>query len=345
MLGVITISFFTNITVFSRADGEIVSYHPVTQIDFEGQGILKSVNVKEGALIEKGQVLATIDTKKFEDSLNIAMKQEESTENKIIALESLLEEESSSDHQLFKLKPLYEDELRNYKNILEINKYELDIFSKLVNLKVVPDLSDDSIKHKMLKNKKDMIKTKYLFASRIIFEIEKYKEQLFITKNLISQYKHIIKVSTLRSPVSGIVRKIFIKKPGKYILEGDKFSELIESSEDKYKIQLKVPADEIGQINKNSKIILRVNTYDHSVFGTLNARIEEISIDTIERSREEKYYIIYAIPFQNHFDLNGHKFNLKYGMTLYATIERGNVSAFHYFMSPIIKSFHEIGTL
>ncbi len=354
-LTLITISFFIKVEVFTRAQGEIVPFTPPVYSDFTEDGIIQNVTVSEGDVVEKGQVIAELNNKELKINLDILSRKKEKVEKKIDVLSSLLKKQGGRDVKLdgdalsmqverfLLIRRNYDESIRNLEDLIAVDSKKNDAMLSLVQKNAAGSMLTIDSMQKLLRDKKDLLKVKKEFEERIVFEIERYDEMLRDIENNIQLYMHYIERSYVRAPVSGVVRFVSHPQEGAFVRRGDNFAEIIESSSRQFKIKLNVSAKKIGMIQADTHVRMRLDTYDHAIFGILSGTINSVSVDRVNEEGDELYYRVEVIPDQNFLESNGKKYPLKYGMTLYGTIERGNVSLISYLLKPVIKHFHEIG--
>ncbi|PJE78689.1 Hemolysin secretion protein D, chromosomal [invertebrate metagenome] len=349
-------SLYIPIEVFTRAEGEVVPFHPLSHADFPDDGVLLTIRIEEGSYVEKGAVIAELDNREMKLNLQILHEKQQQMEKKLALLNGLLDEQLDNDtidevafndqiQRFVTLQKNYRDNVDNLESLVNLDTKKNAAMQQLVKKNVAGALQADDSMQKLLRNKKDLLKARKEFEERIIFDIERYEERQRDIVNTIQLNKLYIEKTLVFAPVSGIVRHIYYPAEGSFVSQGDKFADIIESSDSPFKIRLFVAPSDIGMIEENDDVVIRVDTYDHSVFGTIEGKISQISLDRTHEHRNERFYRIMVTPHITHLSKGGEAHSLKYGMTLYATIERGTVSLMSYLMKPVIKHFHEVGHL
>ncbi|MFK0570661.1 HlyD family efflux transporter periplasmic adaptor subunit [Endozoicomonas sp.] len=353
-LTLVLISTFVEVEVFTRADGEVSSYSAPAHADFSDDGVIQRIYVTEGDFIEQGDVLVELDNEEQKINLDIFTEKQQRLEKKLDILNALLEEQQldrmadstqleTQVSRFVLISNNYHDSLKNLQALVAIDSQKNQAITALVEKKAAGSMQTMDSTHKVLRSRKDLLKVKKEFEERIVFEIERYEEQLREVSNSIRLYEYYIERSYIRSPVSGVVRQVHYSQEGKFINQGDTFAEIIEDTPKPYKITLNVSASDIGMIKVDTDVRLRLDAYDHTIFGYLDGTISRISVDRLEESGHDLFYRVEVVPDRAFLKYRDEQFPLKYGMTLYGTIERGRVSLISYLMSPVIKHFHEIG--
>ncbi|MGB1272116.1 MAG: HlyD family efflux transporter periplasmic adaptor subunit, partial [Endozoicomonas sp.] len=330
-LVLLVVSLFAQVEVFTRANGEVTSFTAPAHADFSEDGVIRKIHFSEGELVSKGAILAELDNEEQKINLDIFLDKKARTEKKLRILQALLDEEqlelSVDGHRLEKqverfllISSNYQDSVRNLEELVAIDQRKKQAMEALVSKNAAGSMLTVESIQKMLRDRKDLLKVKKEFEERIVFEIERYEELLSDVNNSIRLYKHYIEQSYVRAPVSGVVRHVYFSQEGKFISRGDTFAEIIEDTPQPYKITLNVPASEIGMIKTDTDVRMRLDTYDHTIFGFLEGTISRISVDRLEEEGNDFYYRVEVIPDRHYLESRDRRFPLKYGMTLYGTI-------------------------
>ncbi|WP_316353130.1 HlyD family efflux transporter periplasmic adaptor subunit [Candidatus Trichorickettsia mobilis] len=351
----IVISNFIYIEIFSRAQGEVVPYNSIAKADFFEAGIISKISVQEGDHVNEGQVLAELDAQEYSLQTKLLSDKIQYITHKIDLLKGLLVDQQkiiiNNENKVLgqsnfdELRENYIDQIKNFQDLLAADAREYDVVQALIAKGSLAKMTDITIKQRVLKDEQSLVKAIKDFEEKIIFEMEKYIEQKQDLENNLKIYQVYLERSTLKAPANGVIEKIYFEQDGQYAAKGATFADIIEDTTAKFKIQLKVSTDKIGKIHENAPVYIRVNTYDHGIFGTIMGKIINISINATEVTQSEKFYLIDVLPEKPYLTYKNKTYPLKYGMSLYGTIGRGKVSAFAYFMKPVIESFNDIGAL
>ncbi|WP_299733584.1 HlyD family efflux transporter periplasmic adaptor subunit [uncultured Endozoicomonas sp.] len=355
------ISTFLEVEVFTRADGEVSSFLPPAHVDFADDGMIQHIYSSEGDFVKKGEILVELDHAEQKINLEILTGKAQLLDKKIAILNALLDEQaldgfddlepgSEREEKLarqverfLQISNNYYESLQNLRELVAIDNQKSQAILSLFNRKAVSSVQSMDATQKVLRSRKDLLKVKKDFEERIVFEIERYEEQRREVLSSIRLYQYYLERSYIRSPVNGVVRHVNFSQEGKFISQGDTFAEIIEDTPQPFKITLKVSAKDIGMIQAEKEVRLLLDAYDHTVFGYLDGVISHVSVDRLEESGNEFFYRVEVVPKQSYLEYKEQRFPLKYGMTLFGTIERGRISLISYLMSPVIKHFHQIG--
>lgn len=161
-------------------------------------------------------------------------------------------------------------------------------------------------------------------------EISRLKET---KKNL----EDIINRTVIRSPVSGVVKELFVHTLGSSIQAS---AELLTIVPDNYEMvaEVKIRPEEIAKLHIGQVVKLKVTAFDYSIYGDLEGKITFISPDTItDKESGEDFYVIHVKTKVNYLN-NNEKYKIKVGMMVNADVLVGKKSIMSFLLKPILKS-------
>lgn len=97
------------------------------------------------------------------------------------------------------------------------------------------------------------------------------------------------------------------------------------------------PAD-IAFLRPGQKAMVKISAYDFSIYGGLEAKVEQISADTILNAKDESFYKVKLRTNRNAIRYQGEKLPIIPGMTATVDILTGHKSVLDYLLKPILKA-------
>lgn len=182
----------------------------------------------------------------------------------------------------------------------------------------------------------------------------KASEELQKTASLINKFEakligeeDRVAKTTIISPVDGIIKQLNFNTIGGVVQSGMDLVEIVPES-DILLIEAKIDPKDIAFINPSLKAIVKITAYDFSIYGGLDAKIVEISADTIvdKESKEGKsYYRVIVKTNKNYLERHGNKLPIIPGMIASVDIITGQKTILDFILKPILKvkqnSLHE----
>lgn len=152
--------------------------------------------------------------------------------------------------------------------------------------------------------------------------------------------------SDIKSNVAGKVRQILINTIGGTVQPGATIMEILPLG-DKLLVEGRVaPSDRAflrtsDDPEEKQKAVVKITSYDFSIYGGLDATLEYISEDTLldeKDPRSEPYYEIRLLTENNAIIHNGKVLPIMPGMTASIDIITGKRTVLEYLLKPIIKA-------
>jgi adhesin transport system membrane fusion protein len=142
--------------------------------------------------------------------------------------------------------------------------------------------------------------------------------------------------STVRSPVNGIVKNVFVNAEGAVAQPGAPLVEVVPG-EDDLLVEAHIRPQDIGFIVTGQNAVIKVTAYDFAIYGALVGKVEHISADTI-RNKEEEFYVV-RVRIKNGY--RKARLDLKSGMTINVDIITGRKSVLLFISKPITRGLQE----
>ena len=141
-----------------------------------------------------------------------------------------------------------------------------------------------------------------------------------------------VRRTVITSPVAGTVNKVFANTVGGVVKPGETLLELTPADETII-IETRASPVERGNLVLGLDAAVRVAAFDYTVFGTLKARVAEISADSLVDERGERYFRVVLKVDADGLRAFGQK--LGPGMNVSADVITGRRTILQYLLSPI----------
>lgn len=142
--------------------------------------------------------------------------------------------------------------------------------------------------------------------------------------------------SVIRSPVAGTVNRVFTTTVGGVIRPGDPIVEIVPKNS-QLLFEAKINPADIGYIRPGQKALLKLSTYDYSIYGVLNGYVEVVGSDSVEEQDGSTHYLVKLVP-NGQITSTGKVLEMRPGMTAQIDIITGKRSVLAYLSSPITKT-------
>jgi len=141
----------------------------------------------------------------------------------------------------------------------------------------------------------------------------------------------------VKSPVDGIVQKLFVHTVGGVIKPGADLVEIVPTDKRLY-LEIKIKPSDIAFIHPGAETQVKISAYDYAIHGGLVGKVINISPDTITDKKENTFYLIHVETQKNYLGSKEHPLNIIPGMTASVDIVTGQKTIIQYILKPILKS-------
>lgn len=140
--------------------------------------------------------------------------------------------------------------------------------------------------------------------------------------------------SQIKSPVRGRVQRLLANTVGGVVQPGKDIVEIIPL-DDQLVLEAKVQPRDIAFIHPKQGATVKFTAYDFSIYGGLEAEVENISPDTVIDERGNAFYLVRVRTTRANFS---EKLPIIPGMTAEVDILTGNKTVMSYLLKPVLKT-------
>ncbi len=141
----------------------------------------------------------------------------------------------------------------------------------------------------------------------------------------------------VRSPIKGVIQKLYVHTVGGVIKPGDDLVEIVPTDAVLW-LEVKIKPSDIAFIYPGQKAVVKVSAYDFAVYGSLNGEVVHISADTIKDKKENSFYTIHIKTNKNYLGSEKKPLKIIPGMVVNVDILTGKKSVMDYILKPILKA-------
>ena len=141
----------------------------------------------------------------------------------------------------------------------------------------------------------------------------------------------------VRSPVYGTVKQIMHGTIGGVVQPGQEIMEIVPLA-DSLLIEAQILPKDVAFIRPGQAARVRLSAYDYTIYGALEATLENISADTVTDDKGNSFYIIRVRTTQNHVGTARNPQPIMPGMVGTVDILTGKKTILQYLMKPVLKA-------
>lgn len=143
--------------------------------------------------------------------------------------------------------------------------------------------------------------------------------------------------TVIKSPINGIVQKLYVNTVGGVIKPGDNLIEIVPS-EGGTLAEVKIKPSDIAFIYPGQEAVVKVTAYDFSIYGSLRGKVVTISPDTVTDKNDNVYYVVKIQTNQKTLGTEEKPLKILPGMTVNVDIITGQKTILEYILKPILKA-------
>ena len=352
---------FAEIEQRSTTRGIVIATDKTQKIQAPIDGVVDVIMVKEGLKVKKGDILVVLEKEQNQAALDAAASKVASLQAKSIRLRAetlgedlnypadFLQDEYqefiTTQKNLFLLrKKALEDEVSSLMSALTLKEEELSSNQRLVDSGDIGRNKILSIDREIVDLKGKISNTKNKFYQNAQEEMTNTEDELSIRKEMLKEKRVTLDRSEIISQMDAVVKEIIITTRGAKVRPGDVILELVPLGQELI-IEAKLKPTDISFIKIGQKARVKLDTYDFSIYGSFDGRVEYISPDTIieQNSRGDEYFfkVLISLGQSDLITKKGTTIDVTTGMGAQADIITGSRTVLHYLTKPVIKVLDE----
>ena len=279
------------------------------------KGIIKDLLIKEGQLVQKGQVLLKLDT----DLLDINLL---TTSNALEIKNQILDEKKL---EVNKTKEIFNIKIEKTKKSIEIEENILNKIESILKDGAISEMEYLEQKVKLIKlqsqlNEFDSDKIRKL--SLLKQSIKDLNMQISDLQSKLSEIKKIRKINHIESPINGFIHDL--KSFGEGYVANSTETILKIVPQDNLIAIVDINTSDIGFVKIGKEVDLSIDSFPAKDFGSMKGNISQISSSALEpndTNRNPHFKAKVVLESQKLETKKGIKLNLVPGMSLSASIK------------------------
>ncbi|MFQ1043874.1 HlyD family efflux transporter periplasmic adaptor subunit [Acinetobacter variabilis] len=355
LLILLTWAWLFKLEEVSTGTGKVIPSSKEQVIQSLEGGILTKLNVKEGEIVERGQVLAQLDPTRFEsnvgesESILIASRATSarlraevsgtplSFPEEVLKYPKLVKEETA----LYQSRRAnLEESLAGLQQALVLVQQELEMTAPLVAKGAASEVEVLRLKREAndLRNQMNDIRNQYYVKARE--ELSKANTDVETQQQVVRGKSDTLNRTIFKSPVRGVVKEIDVMTLGGVVPQNGKLITIVPLDE-KLLVEARISPRDIAFIRPDQEALVKITAYDYSIYGGLKGKVTVISPDTLrdEVKQDQFYYRVYIRTDSDKLrNAAGQEFNITPGMVASVDIRTGAKTVMDYLIKPFNKA-------
>jgi len=318
-------------------------------------GILSKLHVREGDVVEAGQVLAHLDPTLAEATVQESASRMRAALARSARLQAEVDggaltfpDEVRADPELVRTETALFASRREslqassagLSRALALIQQEITLTAPLVARGAASNVELLRLRRQAneLQNQLTDLRTQYLVTARE--ELALANAQMLEARSVTRGRSDALRRSTIVSPVKGIVKNVEVTTVGGVIPPNGKLLEIVPL-DDKLLIEARVSPRDVAFLHPGQRAVVKITAYDYHIYGGLEGQVAVISPDTIqdEVKPEVYYYRVFIRTERDHLlNAAGRQFHIFPGMVATADIHTGSKTIMSYLMKPLNRA-------
>lgn len=342
-----------------HARGQVIASSRTQIIQSPDGGVIHQILVKEGDSVKPGQLLATMEKDRAKAGYDDSMAKVAALKIKLTRLRAEMNNEPlkfdqelynypqfiKDQEDLYKIRQMtFDADINSLTDMLNLSQKELKMNEPLFETGDISEADLMRLQRGVLETQAKIDERRNRFYQDISTEMAKAQEDLSTQLQGLSERTALLEHTELRAPTDGVVRNIQITTIGGVLRAGDTMMEILPTDSDLI-VEFKVSPTDLGFIREGFPAMVKLDSYDYSIYGAMNGTVTYISPDALmEKTQqgEQPYYRVRARIGKKEF--RGYRAKdivIWPGMTVTVDIITGKRSILSYLTKPIIKTLDQ----
>lgn len=321
---------------------ELLARSSRLQAEATAKDFVENLEVKASApeLIRSEKSLYDSNRQQLSEALSIL-------EEQISQQQTALKEAQSKKRQLDKTLKLLQKEIRIKKPLkdkgiiseveyLQLQQREAEMEGEVESVRLSIPRYESVIEEARFKKQKELLD----FRNQAKKELNEVSAEISRIKEAQTALEDRVTRTTLRSPVKGIVQRLYANSIGGVVSPGNNVLEIVPQ-EDSLLIELNIKPADIASVNEGHLTRLKFSAYDFALHGSLEGKVSFVSADTITNDDGESFYLVRVKPSQSYLGHESKKLPIKVGMTVEADIVTDKKTILQYLTEPVHRGLNK----
>ncbi len=289
----------------------------------EAPGLLKS----ERSLYESNQQQLTETLGILEEKINqqqSALREAQSKQRQLERSLGLVKKEITIK------QPLRDRGIISEVEFLQLQQREAEIEGELESVGLSIPRIQSTIDEARFSKQKERLD----FQNKAKRELNEVNAEIGRIKETQTALQDRVKRTTLRSPVRGIVQRLYVNTIGGVVNPGSDIIDIVPQ-EDALLVEVRIKPADIAYVSVGQFARLKFSAYDFAIHGSLQGIVTFVSADTITNEEGESFFVVRIKPSRSFLGSKLGELPVKVGMTAEADIITDKKTILSYLTEPV----------
>lgn len=342
----------------SNGQGTVVPSSREQVIQSLEGGIVASLSVVEGSVVDANEILAQLDPTRSVSNVDEAEAKYSASIAASARLRAELEESDSvtfsaelddarfddlraNETALFRSRQAsLKEALAGLTEGLELLEQELEITNRLQSSGAASRVELIRLQREAAETRLEIARLKADYRVKAGEELQRINAEAEVQASIVRGRTDQLTRLTLRAPMRGVVKDVAVTTIGGVIPPGGQLMTIVPI-DDQLLIEARISPRDIAFIHPGQEAVVKISAYDYAIFGGMQGEVVTISPNTVrdELKPEQVYYRVYIRTKSDSLtNANGTQFPIVPGMIATVDIRTGEKTVWQYLIKPFNRA-------
>ncbi|EIK72661.1 type I secretion membrane fusion protein, HlyD family [Pseudomonas synxantha BG33R] len=359
LVGGLVWAHFARVEEITQGEAKVISKSREQVIQSLEGGILAQMNVREGDIVKKGDVLLKIDATRAQASYRETLSKVIGLKGSITRLRAEAYQQPLEFDELVKTDPaVVQQEIQAYnarKNALntsidglqrsyDLSMREIQLAEPLAAKGLMSEVEILRMRRQANEIKSQIVERTNRYQAEANAELAKFELELSQTSENLVGRADVVERTTITAPVHGTVKNVRVNTHGGVIQPGEHILEIVPL-EDQLLVEGKIRPSDVAFLHPGLAATVKITAYDYSIYGGLKGTVEHISPDTLKDDQkaaagraDDTYYRVLILTDSSSLEAGGKPLPIIPGMVATVEIRTGEKTILDYLLKPVLKA-------
>ncbi len=227
-------------------------------------------------------------------------------------------------------KPLRDRGIISEVEFLQLQQREAEFEGEIESIKLSIPRIQSTIEEARFSRQKEKLD----FQNKAKKELNEVNAEIGRIREAQTALQDRVKRTTLRSPVNGIVQRLYTNTIGGVVSPGSNIIDIVPQ-EDALLVELRIKPADIAYVHVGQFARLKFSAYDFAIHGSLQGIVTFVSADTITNDEGESFFLVRVKPSKDFLGAQSGELPIKIGMTAEADIITDKKTILSYLTEPV----------
>ncbi|MEB5972863.1 HlyD family type I secretion periplasmic adaptor subunit [Pantoea dispersa] len=350
---------YARVEEITKGDGKVISRSREQVIQSLEGGILAEMNVREGTVVNRGDVLLKIDPTRAQSSYREALSKVIGLKGSIARLRAEayaqpleFDEQVKSDPAVVAQetkayearKRALNDSVNSLQRSYGLSMREIRLAEPLAAKGLLSEVELLRMQRQANDIQAQIVERRNRYQSDANTELARLELELSqVSENLIGR-ADVVERTTITAPVRGTVKNVRVNTIGGVIQPGEHILEIVPL-EEQLLVEGKIRPSDVAFLRPGLPAKVKITAYDFAIYGGLDGHVEYISPDTLKDDQkaasgrpDDTYYRVLILTDKSTLHAGNKDLPIIPGMVATVEIRTGEKTILDYLLKPVLKA-------